>query len=348
MASGIGVKAQTALVVEADFPKPDKDAGSRAVVDLVEGLRSLGIDTRVAAETYPDDLTHHLSQPHDLVVFSRPSAFVRNFQRIDTNETKVIYLAHDLHFVRLSLGQQMGEPESDLAIAIMKRIEGHCFSSADLSLLPTEEEAVLARREFPGIRAQRINYFSMPIVESRLAEVESRGMVFVGSKNHAPNRDGIAWFIDEIFPRVLSVLPDATLTVVGDWGPDFDSAPNTRVLRNVPDTELADIFSRARIGISPLRFGAGMKRKTLHYLSCGVPVVSTKYGLQGIPASLGPNPSAREAETVSQWVSAIVSLYSDPKLWSDFSANAVAFVSEYFDDNAYRRDLQAAVATALG
>ena len=341
------MKAETALVVEADFPKPDKDAGSRAVVDFVEGLRALNIDTKVSAETHPEDLTHHLSQTYDLVVFSRPSPFVRNFHRIDANLTKVMYLAHDLHFVRLSLGKQIGEPESDLAIAIMKRIEGHCFASADLSLLPTEEEVVLANREFPGIRAQRINYFSMPIVESRIAESESRGMVFVGSKNHAPNRDGITWFMDEIFPRVLSVLPDATLTIVGDWGPAFGSAPNTRVLHNVPDRELADIFSRARIGISPLRFGAGMKRKTLHYLSCGVPVVSTKYGLQGIPAALGPNPSAREAETVNEWVSAIVSLYSNPILWSEFSANAMAFVSRHFDDNAYRRDLEAAVSSAL-
>ena len=50
----------------------------------------------------------------------------------------------------------------------------------------------------------------------------------------------------------------------------------------IGDPELDTVLARARVGLAPLSFGAGMKRKTLHYLSHGLPVVGTAFAVQGL------------------------------------------------------------------
>ena len=47
-------------------------------------------------------------------------------------------------------------------------------------------------------------------------------------------------------------------------------------------TDLPALYDRTRVVISPIRFGAGVKVKTVQALQYGVPVVSTSCGSEGI------------------------------------------------------------------
>jgi glycosyltransferase involved in cell wall biosynthesis len=45
--------------------------------------------------------------------------------------------------------------------------------------------------------------------------------------------------------------------------------------------DLAPLYARARVAISPLRFGAGVKIKTIEAIQHGLPVVATSVGAEG-------------------------------------------------------------------
>lgn len=341
------MRSRSAVVVEAGIPNPEKDAGSRAVVDLLSGLQDLGVDAHLATETKPDELAHSFVRSPDLVFFSRPSTFVRNYHRVASSSSKLLYFAHDLHFLRLQLGRQFRTSESQLSVSVMRLIEEQCFRNAHLSLLPTQEEVEVAREAFPDIAAHKMNYFSMSTVKSRSPESVSSDLVFIGSRNHAPNEDGITWFVQHVLPDVVAAIPGATLTIVGEWDSLFGGIANVKVLKGLSDDQLTRLLSKARIGIAPLRYGAGMKRKTLQYLACGTPTISTSFGLQGIEASRGNNPGALHAESREQWVDAILRLHQDSQLWQRLSRNGINYVAQAFDHSAYLRDLDSALARVL-
>ena len=341
------IEGQSALIVEADDPRPQQDAGSVAIEDLRWGLSELGYETRLVTETRPKDLTDALAKYFDLVFLSRPSTFLRNYPLVRRGNNRVVYFAHDLHYLRLSLGQALGEKMSSIAPTVMKSVEGFCFISADMVLLPTDGEVAIVSEQWPSAIARRMNYFAMDTSDVKKSFLSSHGLVFIGSRDHAPNRDGLAWFLSEVWPIILAELPEITFTVIGDWQGQFGHCKNVTFLGRVSATDAANAMSVARVGIAPLRYGAGLKRKTLHYLAAGLPVVTTNFGLQGLEDAVSIKPAAVIAHDPREWASRVLEVHSREDLWTEVSQNALRYVATRFSRSSYLRDLSAAVGHAV-
>lgn len=122
-----------------------------------------------------------------------------------------------------------------------------------------------------------------PVVCPPVSE-ESRDVLFVGSRSHLPNHDGIAWFLRTTWPRVVAARPDARLRLVGVGGWE-DLAPRYAHLDGVDFVgrveDLAQEYTRARVCISPVREGGGSKIKIIEAASYGRPVISTGHALRG-------------------------------------------------------------------
>lgn len=327
-------------VCEAGPLTPERDAGSRAVVDLVEGCRALGHRTEVFIEADQQLPERVAAFRPDVVVGSRPGLFIRLVPRLRGLGAPLIYLAHDLHFVRVGLEQRFGGRPAASA-GVLRLVERQCFESADLSLVPTREEAERVAEEFPGAAVLAIDYFAMPRQPDRAAPPADEVVTFVGGAHHAPNRDGIQWFAGEVWPAFRARHPEARLTIAGHWpvadrvrvaGVDFVGA--------LPDADLDELLGTSRVGIAPLRFGAGMKRKTLHYLSHGLPVVGTSFAVQGLGD--GAVPGVVPASTAAEFDSALELLVDDER-WMSVSHAGAAFVRDRFSPQAYLDGLRSAL-----
>ena len=92
---------------------------------------------------------------------------------------------------------------------------------------------------------------------------ERDGLLFVGSYRHPPNLDAARWLVEEILPRVRARLPDVELHLVGGDAPPeveaYGERDGVRFHGYVPD--LLPLLRGARIGVAPLRYGAGVKGK---------------------------------------------------------------------------------------
>jgi len=63
---------------------------------------------------------------------------------------------------------------------------------------------------------------------------ERKGICFIGSYLHQPNIDAVCYFLDEIWPLVLELVPDCVFGIVGsDLPPTSAPVPMTRSLPSV-------------------------------------------------------------------------------------------------------------------
>lgn len=112
-------------------------------------------------------------------------------------------------------------------------------------------------------------------------------VVFTGNLSFQANEDAVCWLCGEIWPAIVRQCPEATLVVAGA-NPTFQvrqavaRASRASLLAN-PE-HMWEVIQTAEVAVDPLRIGAGLQNKILEALSCGVPVVSTFLGNEGIGA----------------------------------------------------------------
>jgi glycosyltransferase involved in cell wall biosynthesis len=322
---------------------PEGDAGSRAVADLITGLGELGHDVAVLIESAGDLAGRAAAASPDLAIISRPGLFARLEPQLRPLGVPLVYWGHDLHFVRLGLQARFDAALSPQAARVMRAVEQQCFANADLAVLPTQAEADRARQEFPGARVVATPYFAMPPQPAPRGAPAGERIAFVGGEHHAPNRDGIDWFITELWPGVRKRNPAAELVVVGHWARAQPWPPGVRYPGLVPEQTLDALLGSARIGIAPLRFGAGMKRKTLHYLAHGLPVIGTGFAIEGLDADeSGRVPGVVTAESAGEWSNAIEALQDD-ELWMRLAGAGQSYVRQAFSPQRFRDGLAAIV-----
>ncbi len=166
-------------------------------------------------------------------------------------------------------------------------------------------------------------------------------ILFVGGINDF-NRDGLAWFLEKIWPRVLPLAPEAHLHICGGICETVETAPLRVTLRGrVPDLSVE--YAAASIVIVPLLNGTGVKIKLVEAASFGKPIVTTSVGLQGLPFFA---PTTLCADTAEDFARALLHLLPNQPLQSELSAATLAAVREHLAPaKAYAPAIQALART---
>lgn len=123
----------------------------------------------------------------------------------------------------------------------------------------------------------------------------------VGTAAWPPTASSIRTLVHELWPLVRRRAPEAQLLVAGR-GTEALGLPRGDGVEVVGEVASAMAFlRRLSVLVFPLRRGSGMKVKVLEAIACGVPVVTTPAGAEGIEAPGGmavhDDPDALAAET---------------------------------------------------
>ncbi|MBA3768994.1 MAG: glycosyltransferase [Blastocatellia bacterium] len=167
-------------------------------------------------------------------------------------------------------------------------------------------------------------------------------MLFIGNMAHRPNRDGVLHFLNEVLPRIREKLPRIELTIVGagtDDGIASHADENTRVLGYVPD--LQPLLDQARVFVAPLRFGSGVKGKVGEAMSCGVPVVTTTIGAEGLGLTHEKNVLIHDHR--ESFANAVCSLMADDNLWQKISDESYRHVFENLTPEVIRERIAGSI-----
>jgi glycosyltransferase involved in cell wall biosynthesis len=191
-------------------------------------------------------------------------------------------------------------------------------------------------------------------VDSRAFASRGRGIerrsdtvLFFGTLNYGPNRDGIRWFCRDIWPMIHSARPDARLEIVGiDPPPDvmaLSELPGVEVTGFVPD--IRPTLWTATLSIAPLRWGGGTRLKILEALAAGCPTVSTSAGAEGLDLEDGKE--ILIADTGDELARAVIGLLQYPDKWAELSAAGQLSVAAKYDWSVIARQLEKAYARAV-
>jgi glycosyltransferase involved in cell wall biosynthesis len=190
----------------------------------------------------------------------------------------VIYNAHNLEssFRHDLDARGLGSPRA------LRAFERRLLARSAESWMVSESDLLAARELCPGARLRYVpNVVDVTAIAPVSASAGERRAVFVADFAYEPNRNGLHFLLEEVFPRVWRELPDARLALVGA-GLDRPVSTDARVeaLGFVPD--LARAYEHASCALAPLLQGGGTPLKLIEALAYGLPVIATPRAVAGL------------------------------------------------------------------
>lgn len=249
-------------------------------------------------------------------------------------ETQIYVDTVDVHFLREERQATLyGDKQMLRKAARTKERELAIYRQADALITVTEEDRRHLLAEVPEAIIHvvpNIHDVSHHVPPWR----EREGLLFVGNFRHPPNVDAVLYFCQEVLPLVRAKLPNITLTIVGD-APTLSvqalaGSNGVAVTGYVHDIE--PYLRSRRVSVAPLRFGAGLKGKIGEALAAGLPVVTTRIGVEGMALSEDQQ-IVLVADDPSAFAEAIFRVYTDEAFWLALSQAGRAYVEANYSSH---------------
>ena len=335
-------KKETVLVIDHYIPTYDKDAGSRSMDNYLRLLVDMGLNVKFLGDNFYHDV-HYADRYErmgieilygvyyrdnwkkwidenadklDYVLLSRPHISIKyiDYLRKKTH-AKIVYYVQDLHFLREEREYALThDPERLESAKRVKEQEMYIMNRSDAVFTLSQVEKDIIDREVAKDRAviTPISYFSR-FNEQPVYVAGKKNIIFVGGFGHHPNEDGVLWFMDEVWNKICEEIKDCRLVIIGSKPTDKILAlqsNNVVVTGFVSDEELERHYEQARICIIPLRYGAGVKGKTIEAMYHRVPIVSTSVGIEGLA---GIEEHITPADNAEAFAQSVIHFWKEPE-----------------------------------
>jgi O-antigen biosynthesis protein len=210
----------------------------------------------------------------------------------------------------------------------MRAQELEIMGKSDATLVVSPVEERLLGEIAPDIRVSIVSniHVNMPGSAPFNARV---GVIFIGGFRHPPNLDAVTWYVENVLPLLRARGSGIVTTVIGSNAPPSlqkFAADDFVIAGFVPD--VTPYYHRARLSISPLRYGAGVKGKVNIAMQYGVPVVATSPSVEGMYLRDGVD--VLSADTAEAFADAILRAYHDEALWNTLRENGLKNIDTYF------------------
>lgn len=241
---------------------------------------------------------------------------VNALSKILTNEHKIVLCRYSLTFcvTGLSTGDNLGvfvdiDDRDDqkflsAALAIFgKGILSLAFSKYIVPAVREQLESRLSNAKLlwyatssddlkiqgPATAILRNVPFNVSTSDESTLPSEQQNILFVGSFDHRPNKDGIRWFLENCWTDISSKHPTVRLRIVGlgnwqDMAHEFPDYKRVDYVGTVDD--IVPEYLNSRIVISSIFEGGGSKIKVIEACAYGRPVVTTSHSARGFGAEL--------------------------------------------------------------
>lgn len=277
----------------------------------------------------------------NVVFIHKPDVAVKylKFIKLNTN-LKTVYQVADLHFLRKEREYKVtGDIDSLKQSKYYKKIEEKLIKDADIVTTVSDFEEKIIREKF-----NCKNVMIMPtmcyekILDNNVDVLNRKDLMFIGGFAHKPNVDAVLWFIKDIFPLIKAQISNIKVHIAGSNVPNEIvklGSDDIIIHGYVTDAELTDLYSKCRISIIPLRYGAGVKGKVIEAMYNNIQIVSTSIGIEGIESIEG---YIKASDTAEDFSNEVVYLYKKPNLIAKNISKYKEYISHYLSyDNAMKK-----------
>lgn len=189
----------------------------------------------------------------------------------------------------------------------LTRFETWALSQVSRTVTLTEEDASRLQALNPLAALQSITApfpSSLPASDRQFSG--DPALVILAREDWPPNRDGVEYFLREVWPPMKAKFPKAELHLIGSG---TSGHPGVNCYAAPEDSREA--FDSDSIFLVPLRLASGIRMKILEAWARGVPVVASPTAAGGLGRG---QPRALEiADSAVEWIRAVERLWTRPE-----------------------------------
>lgn len=271
----------------------------------------------------------------DIVQFEFISSIFYSLGIINESVKKV-FVHHELQYIvnqsRLSQNPSLDE---SLYYTINKNRELTMLENYDAIITLSHDDTLRLKKD--GVKTPIFTSFAQ--ITPKNCEVkaasEMNDLVFVGPETHLPNYNGMMWFLEEVWPKILNHNPDINLNIIGKW----DKATQKQMLERYPNLIFHGFVDNLGSAISnhvmivPIREGSGIRMKILEAAQHFVPVVSCTVGAEGMGLASGKN--CFITDNPDEFAQHIIYLLSHTDFAKKMAQQALDHFSEAYSDDKF-------------
>jgi glycosyltransferase involved in cell wall biosynthesis len=312
--------AHTRLTVVFFNPGSREDLARRCEADWGFRLVVLGDGRNRTAQHYVDELyRYRLHAPSADAYIIDKTELTALLNALPAAGLRLVD-THDLISERTESAQAYGARE-DFPLSREKEIAALSRYDGVICIQPRDADTVAG-----WIGRRKVILAPTPVEATRWPLRDPvRSIGLTASRWHA-NVDGLRWFLDEVWP--LARRDGVTLDVFGSVAESFAGLNEPGVRMHGFVERLSDCYENMGIAINPVRYGAGLKTKTIEAMAHGLPQVTTTEGARGLGELVGR--AFLTADAPNAFADALARLMDDASLRRSLSEAAYAYAAEHF------------------
>jgi len=362
------------LIIASVWPEPSSSAAGRRMMDLINLFKQqqwevtfacTAVDSeycfplhtqsvtkvRVVVNDSTFDTFIETLSP-DIVLYDRfmlEEQFSWRVEKFCPDAISILETS-DLHCLRQARQAALKDKrcfvESDLFNEVAYR-EIASIQRCDLTLIISSYEIKLLEGIF-RVDESLIHYFPFLVRPQEISEnkklwprYENRtGFVSIGNFKHEPNWDSVQYLKQTIWPLIKKRMPGASLSIYGAYPQakafQLNNEAQKFYIKGRADSA-QEVMLQARVCLSPLRFGAGLKGKLLEAMENGTPSITTKLGAEAMHGSL---PWGGFISDKPEEIAALaVDLYSNKQQWQESQQKGLDILHQCYNPDEHEAEL---------
>jgi len=224
----------------------------------------------------------------------------------------------------------------------------HLLKSFRSCTVVSEQECRLFLANFPEHREKVTvvpNCVHSTEYERLNVEPVSNQLVFTGPFRYRANYEAMRWFLGDVFPKILSQIPEVRLLITGDHAnlplPSFRNVTLTGYVEDIKS-----LIASSWISIAPLLSGGGTRLKILEAMAIGTPVIATSKGAEGLDSM--PGKHLLLADSADSFADQVVNVLRNRELRDRLAVNGKQLVKEKYNWEAVLPRFLNAIENTVG
>ncbi|MCW1149092.1 glycosyltransferase family 4 protein [Flavobacterium lacisediminis] len=355
------------VIIGAVWPEPTSTAAGSRMLQLISLFQKQDYEITFLCSASKSDFSFDLNQISvktkaiqlndssfdaeikslnpDVVIFDRFMIEEQYGWRVMENCPNALRVldTEDLHFLRkareMAFKQNRELVFEDYISDVFKR-EMASIYRCDLTLLISEYEMQLVTETFK-MDASVLYYlpFLSEEINTNVPLFEERNhFVSIGNFLHEPNWQTVL-ALKKCWKSIKKQLPEAELHVYGAY-----VSEKAKQLHNEKEgfliigraESVADVYSKAKVLLAPIPYGAGLKGKLFEAMQLGLPSITTEMGAEAMNGNLDWNGFITSDE--DDFIEEAIELYKNKTVWETAQKNGYEIIEKRFKKELYETD----------
>jgi len=169
-------------------------------------------------------------------------------------------------------------------------------------------------------------------------KLEFPSLFHIGALDWMPNQEGLTWFFEKVWGKILFKHPDTMFYLAGRNAPQhFRNLPFPNVIYMGEVDDAYDFIRSKAIMIVPVLSGSGMRIKIIEGMALAKAIVTTPVGTEGIATTHGND--ILIADEAVGFAQEVCELLEDRNYYLKIGENARKFVATHYDNITITKSL---------